>query len=118
MNVDLKQDSYDIECKLALQPTLQAEITPTPLRLTTTARPNTKTEIPQNPSLAKPHTWVWIPRDKTKYPSDVQMIETKHKRAPIPEEECKPKKRQFVPYEDAPEVCQTVEAAKQPRRSP
>ena len=112
MNMDLKQDSYDIECKLALQPTLQAQITPIPLRLTTTARPNTKTEIPQNPTLAKPHTWVQIPRDKTKYPSDVQMIETEHKRMPILEEECRPKKRQSVPHEDTPKACQMVEAAR------
>jgi len=45
----------------------------------------------------------------------VQMIETKHKRAPIPEEECRPKKRQSVPYEDASKVCQIVEVARQPR---
>ena len=82
-----------------------------------TEKPSKHTKSPPKTLPTKP-TWVRIPRDHQKTPSDMHMIETENTRPQIPEEDCRPIKRQTVSQYDALEPCQTVVAAWQPRRAP
>ena len=42
----------------------------------------------------------------------MHMIETEHKRTPIPKEDYRPTKRQIVSQYDAPKLCQMVGVAR------
>ena len=99
------------------KPKMPAQYHPTLDEQPITEKPSKHTKSPPKTLPTKP-TWVRIPRDHQKTPSDVHMIETENTRPQIPEEDCRPIKRQTVSQYDALEPCQTVVAAWQPRRAP
>ena len=99
------------------KPTVQTQYPPTLDEKPITEKPSKHKTSPPKTLPTKP-TWVRIPRDHQKTPSDVHMIETKHTKPPILEEDCRPTKRQTVSQYDAPEPCQTVVATRQPHREP
>ena len=67
------------------------------------------------PLQSKP-TWVRIPREKQSSPTDVLMLEKKHKRSDDSEEGFRPTKKYAAPNEASLEDCPTVVASRQPRR--
>ena len=76
--------------------------------------PNTQNSQPKN--LHSKPTWVRIPRETQNSPTDVLMLEKKHKRSEDPEEGYRPTKKYATPNEASPDDCPTVVAAWQPRR--
>jgi len=101
------------------QPTIttqsQPQLTPTTIGPCTIHQPTNITKSQTKPLPTKT-TWVRIPRDKQSNPTNVLMIERKHKRSDEPEEGSRPTKKIAMPYEESPEACPTVVATRQPRR--
>ena len=97
--------------------TTQSQTQPTPPSIGPFTNQQTSITIKSQtkPLQSKP-MWVRIPRDKQSSPTDVLMLEKKHKRSDDSEEGYRPTKKYSAPNEASPEDCPTVVAARQPRR--
>ena len=107
--ISIQQAHIDTQSQSQTQPTSSPIGPPIKQQTPITQKSQRKT------LLSKP-TWIRIPRETQNSPTDVPMLEKKHKRSEDSEEGYRPTKKYAAPNEASPEDCPTVVAARQPRR--